>query len=118
MKEGSALLVALALAAGIAYWSDHYRNGGWEATPATEGPFPYQPTLAPARGPAGLAVSPERLEVHDTEDATARGALCAELEEVTQGVEAALLHPQSPPSAEQHVLRRRAYIDKRIALGC
>ena len=83
MKEGSALLVALALAAGIAYWSDHYRNGGWEATPATEGPFPYQPTLAPARGPAGLAVSPERLEVHDTE-----------------------------------VLRRRAYVEKRISLGC
>ena len=118
MKEGSALLVALALAAGIAYWSDHYRTGGWEATPATEGPFPYQPTLAPARAPAGLTVAPERLEVHGTDDATARAALCAELLEVIQGVDAALLHPQSPASAEQLVLRRRAYIDKRISLGC
>ena len=56
--------------------------------------------------------------MHDTEDATARGALCAELLEVIQGVDAALLHPQSPASAEQLVLRRRAYVEKRIALGC
>jgi hypothetical protein len=40
VKEGSALLVALALAAGIAYWSDHFRLGGWNQDVPGEPAFP------------------------------------------------------------------------------
>ena len=39
MKEGSALLVALALAVGIAYWSDHFRATGGKPEPAAAPAF-------------------------------------------------------------------------------
>ncbi len=112
------LLAAVALAAGVAYWSDHYRLPGWEATPPSEGPFPHQPPQPPARAPAVAPAGPERLEVHATADPAGKAALCAELREVIQGIDAALLNPQSPASAEQLTARRRVYVDQRIALGC
>ena len=116
MKEGSALLVALAVAAGVAYWSDHYRIDGWGPTPPTEGPFPYERSAAPGHAPASEQPAREKLEVH--EDQAGKAGLCAELLEVIQGVDAALLSPQSPAAAEQLINRRRAYVEKRIALGC
>ena len=118
MKEGSALLAALFVAAGIAYWSDHFRLSDGQATPPTEGPFPYQHPLAHAQSPAAAPAAPERLEVHAAANAADKAALCTELLEVIQDVDAALLHPQSPASAEQLVTRRRAYVEKRMALGC
>ena len=118
MKEGSALLAALALAAGIAYWSDHFRTDGWSAAPQTESPFPHQQTAARSPSPVPPPAAPERLEVHAASDAADKAALCAELQEVIEGVDAALLHPQSPGSAEQLLNRRRTYVEKRMALGC
>jgi len=52
------------------------------------------------------------------EDQAGKAGLCAELLEVIQGVDAALQNPQSPAAAEQLTNRRRAYVEKRIALGC
>ena len=101
MKEGSALLVALALAVGIAYWSDHFRATGVTPAPAAE-----------------HAVGPERLEVAPTPDVVAKALLCEELQEVIRGVDAALQTPQSPAATEQLNARRRAYVEKRMALGC
>ncbi len=101
MKEGSALLVALALAVGIAYWSDHFRATGGKPEPAAE-----------------HAVGPERLEVAPTPDVVAKALLCEELQEVIRGVDAALQTPQSPAATEQLNARRRAYVEKRMALGC
>ena len=44
--------------------------------------------------------------------------LCEELAEVIRGVDAAMLTPQSPATTEQLATRRRAYVEKRMALGC
>lgn len=118
MKEGSALLAALALAAGIAYWSDHFRTEGWKSPPQVESPFPHQQTTAHSPSPEPPPAAPERLEVHTASDAADKTAVCAELQEVIEGVDAALLHPQSPGSAEQLLNRRRIYVEKRMALGC
>jgi hypothetical protein len=114
VKEGSALLVALLLAAGIAYWSDHYRLGGWDVRPPAA-----EPAFLP--GPSGATrPSPavEHLEVSGTTDGAGKAALCEELQEVILGVDAALLTPQSPVAAEQLAARRRAYAEKRVGLGC
>ncbi|MCK6374196.1 MAG: hypothetical protein L6Q69_08815 [Zoogloea sp.] len=118
MKEGSALLAALALAAGIAYWSDHFRTEGWKAAPQTESPFPYQQSATHSPNPVPPPAAPERLEVNAARDAADKAALCTELQEVIDDVDAALLHPQSPSSAEQLLNRRRTYVEKRMALGC
>ena len=112
------MLAALALAAGIAYWSDHFRTAGWKAAPQAESPFPHQQTAAQSPSPVPPPAAPERLEVHAASDAGERAALCAELLEVIEGVDAALRHPQSPSAAEQLASRRRAYVEKRMALGC
>lgn len=114
MKEGSALLIALLVAAGIAYWSDHYRLGGWDVRPPVA-----EPAFLP--GPSSAArPSPaiERLEVSGTADGADKAALCEELQEVILGVDAALLSPQSPAAAEQLAARRRVYAEKRVGLGC
>ena len=63
MKEGSALLVALALAAGIAYWSDHFRLGSWNQDVPGEPAFPHQ--APPHRVSAPVEqTAPERLEIY------------------------------------------------------
>lgn len=119
MKEGSALLVALALAAGIAWWSDHFRSAG--VTPDAPGTpaFPHQtPPPRASAPPAEHAVAPERLEVAPTADIVAKAVLCEELLEVIRGVDAAMQTPQSPAATEQLTARRRAYVEKRMALGC
>jgi hypothetical protein len=114
VKEGSAFLIALLLAAGIAYWSDHYRLGGWDArSPVAEPAFP--PASSTAARPSSAI---ERLEVSGATDAAGKAALCEELQEVILGVDAALLSPQSPAAAEQLAARRRVYAEKRLALGC
>ncbi|WP_374240103.1 hypothetical protein [Zoogloea sp.] len=119
MKEGSALLVALALAVGIAYWSDHFRATGGKPEPAAAPAFPYQTPPPRGRAPAAEhAVGPERLEVAPTPDVVAKALLCEELQEVIRGVDAALQTPQSPAATEQLNARRRAYVEKRMALGC
>ncbi|MBP6802240.1 MAG: hypothetical protein KA128_14025 [Zoogloea sp.] len=112
MKEGSALLVALLLAVGIAYWSDHYRLRGWGARPPVAEPV-FPPSAA--RPPSAPA---EHLEVAGSVDGAARVALCEELQEVILGVDAALLSPQSPAAIEQLAARRRMYVERRMALGC
>lgn len=118
MKEGSALLAALALAAGIAYWSDHFRTEGWNAAPQTESPFPHQQTAVHSPSPVPPPAAPERLEVHAASDAADKAALCVELQEIIEQVDAALLNPQSPGAIEQLQHRRRTYVEKRISLGC
>ena len=117
MKEGSALLVALALATGVAYWSDHFRLDGWRGSPPAEPAFPHQ-TPTPGVSAPAEPITPERLEISTNPDAAARAALCEELLEVIRGVDAAMLSPQSAAAARQLSARRRAYVDKRITLGC
>lgn len=63
-------------------------------------------------------MGPERLEVAPTPDVVAKALLCEELQEVIRGVDAALQTPQSPAATEQLNARRRAYVEKRMALGC
>jgi len=117
VKEGSALLVALALAAGIAYWSDHFRLGSWNQDVPGEPAFPHQ-TPPPRVSTPVEQTAPERLEISVSSDAAAKAVLCEELAEVIRGVDAAMLTPQSPATTEQLATRRRAYVEKRVALGC
>lgn len=117
MKEGSALLAALAVAVGIAYWSDHFRLGGWNQDVPGEPAFPHQAPPPRVSAPAEQT-APERLEISATSDAAAKAVLCEELLEVIRGVDAAMLSPQSPATTEQLAARRRAYVEKRMALGC
>ena len=77
MKEGSALLVALALAAGIAYWSDHFRLGGWMQDTPGEPAFPHQTPQPRVSAPAEQ-IAPERLEISVSSDAAAKAVLQGE----------------------------------------
>lgn len=115
MKEGSALLIALLLAAGIAYWSDHYRLVGWDAgSPVAEPVLLSGPSTAARRS----AFATEHLEVVEGPAGAGKEAVCEELQEVILGADAALLSPQSPADVEQLNARRRIYTEKRAALGC
>lgn len=114
MREGSALLAALLIATGIAYWSDHYRALG-PRLPVQPGETP------PAPAPVDLAQpapEPERLEVSKGLDPAAHRALCEELLEVIRDAEAALQTPRSQATVEQFNARRRLYQAKRADLGC
>lgn len=117
MKEGSALLVALALAAGIAYWSDHFRLGSWNQDVPGEPAFPHQAPPHRVSTPVEQT-APERLEISVSSDAAAKAVLCEELLEVIRGVDAALQLPQSPATIEQLTTRRRVYQEKRATLDC
>jgi len=115
VKEGSALLAALLLAAGIAYWSDHYRLDGWDAeSPVAEPVLLSGPSTAARRS----AFATEHLEVIEGSAGAGKEAVCEELQEVILGADAALLSPQSPADVEQLNARRRTYAEKRAALGC
>lgn len=116
MKEGSALLAALLLAVGIAYWSDHYRLAEAVSPVDAEGSTPRLPPPPPAPPPEHVAE--ERLEVASPADPAGRAALCEELLEVIRGVDAALMLPQSSATIEQFNQRRRVYQEKRARLDC
>lgn len=119
MKEGSALFAALVLTAVIAYWSDHFRAPDGREVPAAEEPFPHQRNVPqPVAAPPVAQLGAERLEVESTAKPEEKAGLCVELLDVIHDVDAALLHPQSPASAEQLINRRKAYLEKRAALGC
>lgn len=95
------------------------RATGGKPEPAAAPAFPYQTPPPRGRAPAAEhAVGPERLEVAPTPDVVAKALLCEELQEVIRGVDAALQTPQSPAATEQLNARRRAYVEKRMALGC
>ncbi|MDD3352414.1 hypothetical protein [Zoogloea sp.] len=120
MKEGSAFLLALLLAVGIAYWSDHYRIKVEHRpdAPVTRvpSPGPYEET---ARGFTPEPPPPaERLYLATDLDGAARAVLCEELLEVVRGADAALQLPQSASTTEQLINRRRLYQEKRAVLGC
>lgn len=118
MKEGSVLLAALAVAAAIAYWSDHFRVSDLQSPAAGDAPFAHQATPGLVRNPAIVAPPRERLEVEASPDASDKAAICTELQEVIDQVDAALQVPQTPALIDQLNARRRLYVEKRISLGC
>lgn len=118
MKEGSVLLAALAVAAAIAYWSDHFRISDSAPPPSDDAPFAHQAAPSQVRNSPIVAPTRERLEVEANPDATDKAAICTELQAVIQDVDAALQVPQAPAVVDQLNARRRLYVEKRIALGC
>lgn len=118
MKEGSVLLAALAVAAAIAYWSDHFRVSDGVLPAAGDAPFAHQATPSQVRNSPIVAPTRERLEVHASPDASDKAAVCTELQEVIDEVDAALQVPQAPALIDQLNARRRVYLEKRMALGC
>jgi hypothetical protein len=114
VREGSALLAALLIATGIAYWSDHYRALGPRLpVPPSETP----PAPPPVDMPQPAPVT-ESLEVSKSLDPKAHQALCEELLEVVRDAEAALQTPRAQATIEQLNARRRLYQAKRADLGC